>query len=103
MPQYIFMGCSSTARAKGRNWFVKKSCLPLTIDLIFLLEIKLISGETEEKKQKKPAFTYGLYICCINLKREKKNCPISSHCSILIKLGQALENLLVLKLKFFIV
>ena len=70
MAQYIFrfMGCNSTARAKGRNWFVKKWCLPLTIDLIFLLEIKLIRGETE----KKPAFTYGLYICCINLKREKK-------------------------------
>ena len=29
---------------------MKKSCLPLTIDLIFLLEIKLIRGETEEKK-----------------------------------------------------
>ena len=121
MAQYIFrfMGCSSTARAKG-NWFVKKSCLPLTIDLIFLLEIKLLRGETRKRKIKKlikvsssflfwgwGAWGLGLYsphglnMCCINLKERKKNYPTSSHCNILIKLGQALENLLVLKLNFF--
>ena len=119
MAQYIFrfMGCSSTTRAKGRNWFVKKSCLLLTIDLIFLLKIKLLRGETRKKKKKlikvSSSFLFwgawglglysphGLYMCCINLKERKKKYPTSSHCNILIKLGQALENLLVLKLIFF--
>ena len=118
MPKYIFrfMGYSSTARAKGRNSFVKKSCSPLTIDLIFLLKIKLLRGETGKKKLIKVSSSF-LFLGALGVgvilstglvhmlhkfeKRKKKNCPTSSHCNILIKLGQALENLLVLKLNFF--
>ena len=66
------MGCSSTARAKGRNLFVKKSCLPLTIDLIFLLEIKLIRGETEKKKKKTSFYIWLVHMLHKFENRNKK-------------------------------